>query len=99
MPTYPDTVRAMIPGDEARREKTLLRHRAALDAVLHSANGASVLIVGHGATHDFVAAALCPEEHLMKHHTPYTVEHCSITEIMKQGDRWKLVGFGSLPWY
>lgn len=99
MPTYPDVVGRLSPGDSGRRDKPLRRHRDALNAVLEHAGTGSVLIVAHGATHDFVAGALCPTQHKQKHHTPFTVDHCSLTEIVSEGDGWHLSAFGSLPWY
>merc|ERR1712190_354841 len=51
---------------------------------------------GHGATHDFVAEALCPVQHPVKLHSPHCVQHCSITEIVKQDSSWHLVAFGAM---
>jgi len=99
MPSYPDVVGRMRPGNEAQRRTALERHRKAVEAALSKSVDGSVLIVGHAATHDFVAAALCPEQHLVKHHTPYCAPHCGITEIVAQDlGLWHLAVFGGLPW-
>merc|ERR1712048_329869 len=45
MPTYPDVVGRLVPGDERRREKIMLRHRAAVEAALRLAGDGSVLLV------------------------------------------------------
>lgn len=110
IPVYPDIDGKMKAGNVAHRSIALKRHAEALDATLRAAGrpsgiqaqtepgqgrqGATVLIVGHGATHDFVAEALCPEEHRLVHHTPFCVPNCSITEIVDYGDGWRLMSFG-----
>lgn len=81
-----------------RRQKALQRHSDALKGALDFAQGGSILIVGHGATHDFVAEALCPVQHLLRHHTPYLVDHCSITEIVEKKGTWRVTKFGDTPW-
>jgi len=100
-PEYPDVrgrLNPFIAGDDKRREKALSRHRQALRAALRHANGGSVLVVGHGATHDFVAGALCPAQHPKRYHTPYCVPHGGVTEIIESDDGWQSVSFGSTPW-
>lgn len=112
IPVYPDIDGMMEAGNVAHRSTALKRHAEALDATLRAAGrlsgihaqtgkgeatqGATILIVGHGSTHDFVADALCPEEHRLKYHTPFCVPNCSITEIVDHGDGWRLVSFGQL---
>merc|ERR550525_1511007 len=85
----------MLPGDRAGRKKALDRHAEAIGAILASAGGGSVLIVGHAATHDFISDALCPSEHLEEHHTPFCVPHCSFTELIEVGEGgWRIEVFG-----
>jgi len=94
-PDYPECRDRMWPGDRWQRQKAIDRHSEAIRAALASAGGGSVLVVAHAATHDFVVDALCPSEHLEEHHTPFCVPHCSITEILEQGDDcWHVEAFG-----
>mmetsp|Transcript_102657 Transcript_102657/g.306586 ORF Transcript_102657/g.306586 Transcript_102657/m.306586 type:complete len:535 (-) Transcript_102657:86-1690(-) len=97
-PSYPDVIGRMRKGDTEGRRRPTKRHRQAIQAALAAAQGGSVLVVGHGATHDFLAEALCPQQHLQVNHTPHCVPHCGITEILEQAGTWHLAAFGSLPW-
>jgi len=99
MPEYPDVTGLLRPGDDARRSKPLQRHGSAAEVALQKAKGASILIIGHGSTHDFVMGALCPQLHPTSLHTPACVPNCGITEIVEdaEGD-WRPVCFGSTPW-
>ncbi len=60
------------------------RHRLGIEKVLqhHSHDDGVVIIFGHGATHDFMADALDPVSHSVEHHSPYCVNHCSITKFV-----------------
>lgn len=98
IPEYPDITGPMRPGNAKQREKAVNRHRLTLDAVLKRAGGGSLLIVGHAATHDFVAAAMCPREHSLRHHTPFCVPHCGLTELVECSGGWRIVSFGATPW-
>jgi len=99
MPEYPDVVGFLQKGDHKRRAKALQRHRDAVNAALQRANGASILVVAHGSTHDFVVSALCPEQQDPSQQTPFCVDPCGITEIVeREGGRWQLNSFGSTPW-
>lgn len=99
-PIFPDVVGIMIPGDAKQRQPVLDRHHRALDHALATAGGGSVLIVGHGATHDFVPGVLCPEEHAEEYHSGggLLVPTCSITEIAEISGSWHLLQYGSTPW-
>jgi len=99
MPSYPDTYGRMQQGNRMQRAKAVQRHRTAAEAALSAAEGGSILVVGHGSTHDFVADALCPEQHLVRHHTGgYCVPHCGITEIREDSERWRIKAFGHRQW-
>jgi len=94
-PEYPESHDRMLPGDRIGRKKALDRHADAIESILGSVGGGSILIVGHAATHDFISDALCPGEHLEEHHTPFCVPHCSITEILEVGKGgWHIQCFG-----
>lgn len=94
-PEYPESWHRMWPGDRLGRKKALDRHAAAFRSALDAAGGGSILIVGHAATHDFICDALCPDQHLEEHHTPFCVPHASITEIVEQGEGgWRIESFG-----
>lgn len=102
-PVYPDVEGRMTPGNAQQRQKALDRHRRAIEAALAATpDDASVLVVGHGATHDFVSAAVCPIQHLRQHQSGsgYVAPHCSITQICwnPQKGSWNLQTFGSTPW-
>lgn len=58
----------------------------------------SVIVVGHGATHDFVPGALCPEEHPTSRHTPYCPPHCSFTTLEEYDGGWHVLQAGVTPW-
>jgi len=96
-PFYPDIVGRMAKGDAEGRRRPTKRHRKAIQAALSAARGGSVVVVGHASTHDFLAQALCPMEHLEANHTPHCVDHCSITEILEQDGAWRLAAFGARP--
>ena len=62
----------------------------------------SILIVGHGATHDLVCDALAPHEHPACRHTGAAADgssapappHCSVTTLQRSGGGgWRVVGF------
>jgi len=97
-PNFPDCVGRLLQGDMLTRAKPLERHQIAVKAALKYADGGSVLVVGHGSTHDFVAEALCgAEQHDKEKHTPFCVPHCSVTEILEVGENcWSLEQFGTL---
>lgn len=104
-PPYPDCVGRMRKGDAEGRKKPTKRHRRAIEVALAAAKGGSVLVVAHGATHDFLAEALCPMEHIQANHTPHCVDHCGITEIQEEAPSvdgragsWHLLSFGACPW-
>lgn len=98
VPAYPDVNGRLLAGDGASRRKALDRHREAVHAALDKAGGKSLVIVGHGSTHDFVTEALCPE-HPLVWQTPACVPNCAITEIVEEEDgRWRALCFGSELW-
>jgi len=99
VPVYPDVRGRMQQGNAKQRSRPLQRHGTAVEAALSAAGGGSVLIVGHGSTHDFVAGALCPAQHQVKHHSGgWLVDHCSITTIVDVNNEWHLKAFGNTPW-
>jgi len=83
----------------AQRAKCRARYCEALDRVFAAVGdyAHTVLIVGHGATADFVTDALAPSMHVTSHHSPFCVEHSSLTTLVRDEsceDGWKLYGFG-----
>jgi len=104
VPEYPDAEGPMRPGGIRQRQKALERHRRAVNAALAAAPpGTSILVVGHGCTHDFVADALSPDQHLKENHTGNhhaLVPHCAITELCEVPHQanWDLQAYGHTPW-
>lgn len=99
MPEYPDLEGKLEQGNAWQRHRALKRHQVAVEAALAAATGGSVVIVGHGATHDFVADVLCPAQHLEEHHSGgFCVPLCSVTEIVEESDGWNLAAFGHTRW-
>jgi broad specificity phosphatase PhoE len=99
VPEYPDHENEARQGDVDQRAKCLARYRAALNRVFAAVDdhAHTVLIVGHGATADFVAEALAPSEHKTAHHSPFCVNHVSLTTLVRdtrRTDGWMVYGFG-----
>ena len=99
VPDYPDHKGTARQGDVAQRAKCLARYREALDRMFNAVgdHAHTVLIVGHGATADYVAEALAPSMHVSAHHCPFCVKHVSLTTLVRdvsRKDGWRLYGFG-----
>lgn len=97
-PEWPDHTGRAIPGDAQQRAKCVARHGAALDRVISAAGAArTILIVGHGASHDYIPAALAPSTHDVERHSPACVDHVSLTTLLRDlgmPDGWRTVGWG-----
>jgi len=93
-PTFPDCPH--MPKTDEDRKCCLERHQAVLTAIQHkhAAEGGTVIVVGHGATHDFLVDAACPPI-AKQYRTPFCVPNCSMTTLLLATDgKWKLKGFG-----
>jgi broad specificity phosphatase PhoE len=95
-PVYPEIVGKPRQGDTDQRRVTVARHAAALGRAFAQApaGAKTILVVGHGATHDFVADALCGSEHPASHHCDFdgeleiTPAHGSLTTLVREGSTW-----------
>jgi len=95
VPVYPEL--RPLPGNTSSRQAALLRHQQAIQGALASSTDESILVVGHGATHDFVTEALCPKQHRRAFQSPAWVAHCGITEVVEEEGDWRLARFGATP--
>jgi len=106
IPQYPDVTGRLNQGETKRRERPLRRHGRAVHSALRTTQGKSFIIVAHASTHDFVAGAMCPDEHPNELHTPSCVAHCGITQLVRKGvpatrrvdKSWVMTAFGATPW-
>ena len=81
---WPDHEGVAIQWDEELRARCIARHAAALERVLAAADKAqTILIVGHGASHDFIPAVLTPSTHPVYRHSPECADHVSLTTILR----------------
>ena len=105
VPEWPDHEGAAVPGDEQQRARCMARHGAALERVLAAAGAGArtILIVGHGASHDYIPAALAPSTHPRERQCPACVDHVSLTTLLRDTaspddtagpDGWRTVGWG-----
>jgi hypothetical protein len=88
-PAYPEIVGEPRQGDTAQRRAAVERHATALARAFAQAppDAKTILIVGHGATTDFVCGALREDAHPAALHSgagpdgepQMTPPHCSIT--------------------
>jgi len=93
-PPFPDF--RGIPESDSERAVCLDRHRVVLRAIEaeFGATGGTVIVVGHGATHDFLTESACDAELPAKFKTPHCVPNCSVTTIVYSGGAWRMEGFG-----
>jgi len=103
VPTFPDCIG--IPTGDSGRAVCLERHRVVLRAIEKefAGTGGTVIIVGHGATHDFLTEAACPAELPEEVKTPHCVANCSVTTLVRWGGSWYLghggPHHGKLQWF
>ena len=97
-----------FPPFPETRASTLLRHKQALERVFariakdYADEEGTVLVVGHGASNDFILYALCGEEaHPTGRYASDEVEplppppHCCLTTIVKNGQGvWEVESYG-----
>ena len=97
-----------FPPFPETRASTLLRHKQALERVFariakdNADEEGTVLVVGHGASNDFILYALCGEEaHPTGRYASDEVEplppppHCCLTTIVKNGQGvWEVESYG-----
>ena len=92
-PTFPDC--RGVPKSEEKRSACLQRHRAVLDAIeTEHVDGGVVIVVAHGASHDFMAVA-CGVDLPVEQRVPYCVANCSVTTLVRcEKNQWRMEGFG-----
>ncbi|CAK9048843.1 unnamed protein product [Durusdinium trenchii] len=86
-PPYPDFVGPATPGDATQRQRPTARAKAALArAAVAGRRERTVLVMGHGASHDYVTEALIPGSLRLDQQTPFCVNHVAITTLLRQPD-------------
>lgn len=86
---YPDFVGEAQPGLEEQRATPIARTKAALLRALATPwprRGITVLVVCHGASHDYVTEALAPGSVRLDRQVPFCVDHVAITTLLRQPD-------------
>ncbi|CAE7555950.1 PEPKR2 [Symbiodinium necroappetens] len=95
IPGYPDFVGPARAGDAVQRARPIARAREALSRAMRTEPiPRTLLVVGHGASHDYVIEALAPGSLPLEHQVPFCVENVSFTTALRREDgRFCLYGF------